>query len=67
MEKSAVVIFRDGKQMTATYVRGEEEVAMATAKCNPSDKFDYAFGANLAVTRLMKKVQKVASSRKRRK
>lgn len=64
MEKSAVVIFRDGRTISATYVRGENEIATAKAKCNLSDKFDFVFGANLATQRLMKKV--VAESCKKK-
>lgn len=64
---NGMIIYREGRKIYATYLRDGAEVAEAVAKCNPEDKFDYAFGANLAVTRVLKQVQKLATQKKRRK
>lgn len=64
---NGMIIYREGRKIYATYLRDNAEVAEAVAKCNPEDKFDYAFGANLAVTRVLEQVQKLATQKKLRK
>lgn len=48
-----IVITTDGKTTTARLFDGKKLVKRAEAKCAPSDTFDFAVGAELAVKRLM--------------
>ena len=48
VSESKIVITNDGKAITATLYCDNEKVS-ATAKCAPSDKFDFMVGANLAM------------------
>ena len=56
---------RTGRKITATYLKGGIPMVKATAKCNPMDSFDYPFGANLAITRLLKAVATVNQEHQR--
>ena len=47
-----IVITTDGKTTTAKLYDGKKIIETAEAKCSPSDKFDFAIGAKLAVERL---------------
>lgn len=49
-----IVITADGKTTLARLYDGKEVIKTATAKCAPSDTFDFATGANLAYDRLMR-------------
>lgn len=40
------------REVVATLQRGKEVIKTAKAKCNPSDEFNFEFGAKLAVERL---------------
>lgn len=49
----SIHITRDGNFVQAVHKRGDEIIQRATAKCSPSDTFDFAVGAELAFQRLM--------------
>lgn len=51
-----IVITHDGKTTTATLYKADGSKERATARCAPEDTFDFNFGANLAMERLMEKV-----------
>ena len=51
-----IVITHDGKTTTATKYVNDEVVEKATARCAPEDTFDFKVGAELALERLMEKV-----------
>lgn len=57
VSEDKIVIIHDGKTTTATLYRDGEKVS-ATAKCDPSDKFDFMIGANLAMERLNAEINK---------
>ena len=57
VSEDKIVIIHDGKTATATLYRDGEKVS-ATAKCDPSDKFDFMIGANLAMKRLNAEINK---------
>lgn len=58
-----VVILRNGDTVTATqYVDGEKR-GTGVAKCGPEDAFDFAFGAKLALERLLGESKGVAKTR----
>ena len=54
---SKILITTDGTTTLARLYEGNKVVKSAEAKCAPSDKFDFATGANLAYDRLMGKVK----------
>lgn len=47
-----IVITHDGKITTAKLFDGKQLVKTATAKCNPSDEFNFNVGASIALERL---------------
>lgn len=51
-----IVITHDGKTTTATLYKADGSKEKATARCAPEDTFDFNFGANLAMERLIGKV-----------
>lgn len=55
-KKDKIVIAHDGKTTTATLYREDGTKEKATAKCSPEDTFDFNVGAELAMKRLMEKV-----------
>lgn len=48
-----IVVTSDGVTTTATLRQGKTVLREAKAVCGKKDIFDYSFGANLAVTRLL--------------
>ncbi len=52
-EGDKIVITTDGVTTTAKMYCGKEVIKKAEAKCAPGDKFDFEFGARLAVDRLV--------------
>lgn len=48
-----IVITTDGVTTTAKMYCGKEVIKKAEAKCTPGDKFDFEFGARLAMDRLV--------------
>lgn len=57
--KQIVVERTNAKTVEATaFTEGGDIIAKAKAKCSPEDKWDFYFGANLAVERLEKIVEK---------
>lgn len=52
-EGDKIVITTDGVITTAKMYCGEEVIKKAEAKCAPGDKFDFEFGARLAMDRLV--------------
>lgn len=48
-----IVITTDGKTTTAVLYEGKQRIKSAKAKCAPHDTFDFSYGANLALDRLM--------------
>jgi len=52
-----IVITHDGKTTTATMYCDDGSKKTATAKCAPEDTFDFKFGANLAMERLIGKAE----------
>ena len=56
VKKDKIVITNDGKTTTAILYREDGTKEKATAKCSPEDTFDFNVGANLAMERLMEKV-----------
>lgn len=57
-----IVITHDGKTTTATMYCADGSKKTATARCAPEDTFDFKFGANLAMERLIGKTETVAES-----
>lgn len=55
-----IVITTDGRETLARLYEGNRVINFATAKCNPKDTFDFKVGADLAYSRLMGEVVKVA-------
>lgn len=60
----SIHITRDGNFVQAVHKRGGEIIQRATAKCSPSDTFDFAVGAELAFQRLMHPEVKKAPANK---
>lgn len=58
VEDSKVVITVDGNETTARMFENGECVKTATAKCNPSDEFNFEIGAKLAFERLFEEKPK---------
>ena len=52
-EGDKIVITTDGVTTTAKMYCGKEVIKKAEAKCAPGDKFDFEFGARLAMDRLV--------------
>lgn len=52
-EGDKIVITTDGVTTTAKMYCGKEVIKKAEAKCAPGDKFDFEFGARLAMDRLI--------------
>lgn len=52
-EREFIVLYRNGNTINATYKVGDKIVKKANARCNPSDKFDFNKGAQLAFNRLL--------------
>ena len=52
-----IVIIHDGKTTTATMYCNDGSKKTATARCAPEDTFDFKFGANLAMERLIGKTE----------
>lgn len=52
-ESDKIVITTDGVTTTAKMYCGKEVIKKAEAKCAPGDKFDFEFGARLAMDRLV--------------
>ena len=50
---SKILITSDGQTTTARLYDGKKVTKTAEAKCNPSDKFDFVTGADLAYQRLV--------------
>lgn len=50
--KDKIVITSDGKKVTAKLYNDKELIKSAEAKCCPDDKFNFEFGATLAMGRL---------------
>jgi hypothetical protein len=48
-----IVIYPKGLETIALLKEGKKVIKQATAKCNPSDTFDFNIGAKLAFSRLM--------------
>lgn len=57
-EGDKIVITTDGVTTTAKMYRGKEVIKKAEAKCAPGDKFDFEFGARLAMDRLVEDTKK---------
>ena len=56
-ENEKIVITHDGKTTTATMYKGDMK-HVGTARCCPEDTFDFAYGAKLAMKRMMAEVEK---------
>lgn len=56
-KEEKIIITHDGKTTTATMYRGDMK-HVGTAKCCPEDTFNFAYGAKLAMERMMKEVAK---------
>ena len=56
-ENEKIVITHDGKTTTATMYKGDMK-HVGTARCCPEDTFDFAYGAKLAMKRMMDEVEK---------
>lgn len=54
-EETKIVILRKGNTVTATQYVNTEKVHTGVATCSPDDTFDFAFGAKLALERLLEK------------
>ena len=54
-DNDKIIITHDGKTTTATMYLGDGTKKVATARCAPEDTFDFKFGANLAMERLIGK------------
>lgn len=52
-EGDKIIITTDGVTTTAKMYCGKEVIKKAEAKCAPGDKFDFEFGARLAIDRLV--------------
>ena len=52
-EETKIVILRKGNTVTATQYVNTEKVHTGVATCSPDDPFDFAFGAKLALERLL--------------
>lgn len=55
-DKDKIVITTDGKTTTATKYYSDGKKVKATARCAPEDTFDFNVGAELAMERLMNKI-----------
>lgn len=54
-----IVITTDGKTTVAKMYGGKNVLRSAEARCNPKDTFDFAFGAKLAMERLIGESEKI--------
>jgi hypothetical protein len=52
-EREFIVLYRNGNTINATYKVGDKIIKKSNARCNPSDKFDFNKGAQLAFNRLL--------------
>lgn len=66
-EGDKIVITTDGVTTTAKMYCGKEVIKKAEAKCAPGDKFDFEFGARLAMDRLFEDTRdtKIAALKQR--
>lgn len=66
-EGDKIVIITDGVTTTAKMYCGKEVIKKAEAKCAPGDKFDFEFGARLAMDRLFEDTRdtKIAALKQR--
>lgn len=53
LNNQTIVIYSKGLETIALLKEGKKVIKQATAKCNPSDTFDFNIGAKLAFNRLM--------------
>lgn len=53
LSNQAIVIYPKGLETIALLKEGKKIIKQATAKCNPSDTYDFNIGAKLAFQRLM--------------
>lgn len=53
IENRAVVIYPKGLETIALLKEGKKIIKQSSAKCNPTDEFDFNIGAKLAFSRLM--------------
>ena len=61
-QEEKIVITHDGKTTTATMYCADGSKKTATARCAPEDTFDFKFGANLAMERLIGKTETTVES-----
>ena len=53
LKSQAIVIYPKGLETIALLKEGKKVIKQASAKCNPSDTYDFNIGAKLAFSRLM--------------
>lgn len=53
-EYNKIIITIEGKETTATLMKGRMVLGNAKARCNPDDRFDPLVGAQIAIQRLAK-------------
>lgn len=53
VDANQIIIYRKGQEVIANIKEGKKVIKSAKATCNPSDEFDFEFGAKLAFSRLI--------------